>query len=379
MTGPMDAKLVQARMQGQDLARRKMEMDSLRARLGDSRTREQRLREACEGFESIFVQKLWKQMRTNVPKEGYLHSKDEEFWQDMFDKELSQKMTKAGGIGLSDMLFEQLQSKLEGAGRATAPSRIVNPLPVKSLSSSPVKVQEPVAIDADLYTPVKEESPITPIQPIPRPEVPPEFSVEDRAVYEKVEQLANKLLSQAEKTPNFEPSIPQPASTPSDHMTDGSTQISTSGMGGPSLRSPDMGMLDWPLPGRITSGFGWRNSPFTGEREWHAGVDIAGNIGDPIAAAWDGKVVFAGEKEGYGNLVVLEHAGGWRSYYGHTSKMDVQEGDVVHSGNKIAEVGNTGRSTGPHLHFEIRQGELAWNPEQVRSRLMAGLTVGRKE
>ena len=99
---------------------------------------------------------------------------------------------------------------------------------------------------------------------------------------------------------------------------------------------------------------------------------------NPWQPCWDGKVVFAGEKGDYGKLVVLEHAGGWRSYYGHNSELNVEVGDVVTAGRKIAEVGDTGRSTGPHLHFELRQGELAWNPEQIRNRLMAGLSIGKR-
>jgi murein DD-endopeptidase MepM/ murein hydrolase activator NlpD len=149
------------------------------------------------------------------------------------------------------------------------------------------------------------------------------------------------------------------------------------GMGGPLEPSPDMATINWPLPGPISSNFGWRKDPFTGKKAWHSGVDISGNTGDSVAAAWDGKVIYSGEKKGYGKLVVLEHPNGWRSYYGHNSNLNVEVGENIAAGRKIAEVGSTGRSTGPHLHFEVRQGELAWNPQQIRSRLMAGLPIGR--
>ena len=130
--------------------------------------------------------------------------------------------------------------------------------------------------------------------------------------------------------------------------------------------------LNWPVSGRISSGFGWRMSPFTGERTFHSGVDIAARQGDTVEACWDGQVIFSGLKDGYGRVVILEHPGGWQSYYGHNSENSVQVGDKVKAGEKIASIGNTGRSTGPHLHFELRRDGLAWDPEKIQQRLAAG-------
>ena len=79
-----------------------------------------KLREACEGFESIFIQKMWQEMRKSVHQSTLLHSRDEQFWQDMYDQELAKKMTSVGGIGLADMMFEQLSSHLTSASRSTA-------------------------------------------------------------------------------------------------------------------------------------------------------------------------------------------------------------------------------------------------------------------
>ncbi|NMC48429.1 MAG: M23 family metallopeptidase, partial [Desulfovibrio sp.] len=111
-----------------------------------------------------------------------------------------------------------------------------------------------------------------------------------------------------------------------------------------------------------TSAYGWRSDPFTGKTAWHAGMDIAAATGEPVAACWDGQVVFAGRKGGYGNTVILEHHGGWCSVYGHLSQIEVAEGDSVPAGRKIAEVGSTGRSTGPHLHFELRYADASVDP-----------------
>ena len=87
-TAPVDPSLALQEATSSDLARRKLDMDALRKRLGDSSTKQEKLRESCEGFEAIFLQKMWEQMRKTVPKEGYLHSKDEEMYQSLFDIEL---------------------------------------------------------------------------------------------------------------------------------------------------------------------------------------------------------------------------------------------------------------------------------------------------
>ena len=137
MTAPVDPKLATAASAQHELTQRKLEMDALRKRLRTDPSKEQKLREACEGFESIFVQKMWEQMRATLPKEGYLHSKEEEFWQSMFDQELAKKMTSAGGIGLADMIYEQLSTKLTDASRTTAPSSVREPVPVKPVSLVP--------------------------------------------------------------------------------------------------------------------------------------------------------------------------------------------------------------------------------------------------
>lgn len=122
-----------------------------------------------------------------------------------------------------------------------------------------------------------------------------------------------------------------------------------------------------PLWGRITSRFGPRIHPIFGTPDFHTGVDFAVPEGTPVHAAASGVVSFAGERGGYGLLVVVEHRGGFSTYYGHLSKILVEVGQYVEQGQVIALSGNTGLSTGPHLHFEIRrQGRpidpLPWLP-----------------
>lgn len=112
----------------------------------------------------------------------------------------------------------------------------------------------------------------------------------------------------------------------------------------------------WPVAGggRISSGFGARLSPFTKERSYHYGVDIAGPYGTPILAVADGTVSYAGWRNGYGWFLIINHANGYQTAYGHNSKLLVSSGQKVKRGEKIALIGNTGRTTGIHCHFEVR-------------------------
>jgi murein DD-endopeptidase MepM/ murein hydrolase activator NlpD len=112
-----------------------------------------------------------------------------------------------------------------------------------------------------------------------------------------------------------------------------------------------------------SSGFGWRADPFHGERKFHSGVDLSAPMGTPIGAARGGTVIHAGPAGGYGNLVIVDHGDGVTSRYAHCSSIEVAKGDPVSAGQRIARVGSTGRSTGPHLHFEVRNAGTAIDPE----------------
>ena len=110
----------------------------------------------------------------------------------------------------------------------------------------------------------------------------------------------------------------------------------------------------WPVMGRITSRFGERLDPFGGEGEFHRGLDIASHYGDDVRAAADGVVVWVGNREGYGRVVIIDHGFGITTWYAHLSAYDTQEGTRVHRGDVIAQEGDSGRATAPHLHFEVR-------------------------
>jgi len=118
------------------------------------------------------------------------------------------------------------------------------------------------------------------------------------------------------------------------------------------------------LEGTVTSGYGFRDDPISGERDFHTGVDIAAPAGSPVSAAYTGTVAQVGESAVYGNFVTLRHEN-FETRYCHCLCALVQEGDTVAAGDPIALVGATGRATGPHLHLELRYDGLAADPMQA--------------
>ena len=118
------------------------------------------------------------------------------------------------------------------------------------------------------------------------------------------------------------------------------------------------------IGGAYNSNFGWRIDPFSGQHSYHEGIDFAGGMGTPILAAAGGVVVYAEYHAAYGNMVEVDHGNDLVTRYAHASKLNVKVGEMVLRGAKIAEMGSTGRSTGTHLHFEVRQRGVSVNPAQ---------------
>ena len=119
----------------------------------------------------------------------------------------------------------------------------------------------------------------------------------------------------------------------------------------------------WPTRGWVTSGFGYRKSPFTGLREMHEGWDIGARSGSAVRATADGMIIFAGRERGYGKLIEIDNGYGVVTRYGHNSKNLIKVGNKVKRGQIVALVGNTGRSTGPHLHYEVLVNGVPANPK----------------
>jgi murein DD-endopeptidase MepM/ murein hydrolase activator NlpD len=135
-----------------------------------------------------------------------------------------------------------------------------------------------------------------------------------------------------------------------------------SGRGGARYTGKWSGHFLTPVQGRISSPFGWRNHPVWHTRRFHNGIDIAVAAGTPIKAADKGLVIHAGWWGAYGNCIIIDHGSGWSTMYGHCSSLLVSKGDVVTRGETIGRVGNTGVSTGPHLHWTVWKNGNAVNP-----------------
>lgn len=128
-----------------------------------------------------------------------------------------------------------------------------------------------------------------------------------------------------------------------------------------------------PVTGPISSDYGWRKDPIDGLTRFHTGVDFDVPANTTVKSFMEGEVTFSGWEQGYGNLVEIKHPNGMVSRYGHNSELRVKEGDYVDSGAVIALSGSSGRSTGPHLHFELRKGEFSLNPDKIIEKLNPGL------
>lgn len=305
----------------------KLQIDSLQKSLaGGGDAKEAKLRKACQGFESVFISKLFAQMRATVPKDGILHGQYEDQYYSMFDKAMCDKMAENGGIGLADMMYRQLKSRVLGGGEKTETGDVL-------------PANRPVGHGG---TGIASDRLPMPAQGLPR---------------------GGRSVPAQNLSASVTAALARPGTgllAPSHEPAEGSGQISDA-MAATQAAQP----MAAPTTGSISSEYGWRSDPFKGKQAWHAGMDIAAAEGDAVAACWDGKVVYAGQKGGYGNVVEVEHPGGWKSVYGHLRSYGVQVGDTVAAGGKIAEVGSTGRSTGPHLHFELRRGSEAVDPHSL--------------
>ncbi|WP_428560127.1 MAG: peptidoglycan DD-metalloendopeptidase family protein [Solidesulfovibrio sp. DCME] len=303
----------------------KLRLDAVRQSVAPGKTKEAKLREACQGFESVFISQLFKEMRATVPKDGMLHGHYEDQYYSMFDKAMSDKMAADGGIGLADMMYRQLRGQVLSKD-AAAKVQPGDTLP----ANRPTAAHGAFGLGTERVPVSGQSAPAAP-----------------RGI----------------EAQHFSPAVAAALARPG---VSGLAAAHTPQAGSDAAAALQAGLpLAAPVSGDITSDYGWRDDPINGKKAWHAGMDIAAPAGDPVAACWDGTVTYAGTKGGYGNVVEVTHAGGWKSVYGHLRTASVKAGDVVAAGEKIAEVGSTGRSTGPHLHFELRRDGETVDPKTL--------------
>jgi murein DD-endopeptidase MepM/ murein hydrolase activator NlpD len=275
------------------------------------------LRQAAEQFEAILLMQLTSALNNSADD-----SEDSLFGSDggtglakqMFSEQIAGTMAQSGGIGLADMLMNQFAAKTSGAAEKNT------------------KLETAVSAVKD----IKEKS----AEPANKPAGVDLSKPADSAAGEQVSRLTRPRIV-------AETAAPAP-------LLGGSADVVA-----PVAESVKFQM---PLRGRISSDFGLRFHPIDRVHKFHRGVDIAAPRGTPIGAAADGKVIFAGWNRGYGKTVIIEHPDGRRTRYGHADKLYVEEGDAVQAGQTIGAVGSTGKSTGPHLHFEIIENDRQIDP-----------------
>ncbi len=285
------------------------------------------VRRAAMEFEALLLKQLTAALNPSEEEDdGLFGSNESSFYKQMFSEQLATAMARNGGVGLADVIVQRLGGKAaavepRGAQRAVETARLVR-------ASSP----------GETHNETIKHGAAQPVTPGVSNSVPREM-------------LATTTSSAA--TPHVAPSaVSAPTAVP--HARNAAAAAATAAVA-----------LHLPLKGRVSSGFGARHDPLRGGIRRHTGVDIAAPSGTPIAAAAAGKVVFAGRRGGYGNLVEIEHADGQRTRYAHTARLLVKVGDEVKPGQAIATVGSTGRSTGPHLHFEVKKDGARIDPLQA--------------
>jgi murein DD-endopeptidase MepM/ murein hydrolase activator NlpD len=184
-----------------------------------------------------------------------------------------------------------------------------------------------------------------------------------------VAKIIGQKLAQSENLPPLEtsasglpPTLPQRVPQVSSELPARPATAPPSADGHVEIRANPEHVPIMPVSGQISSGFGWRQDPIDGHASFHCGVDFAAPAGTPITAVEEGQVVFSGKSPQYGNVIVIEHPNKMQTLYAHLAERDVEEGDQVNRKQLIGKVGSTGRSTGPHLHFEVLEQHHNVNP-----------------
>jgi flagellar protein FlgJ len=327
----------------------------------DSKPTAEQLKKAAVQFEAVLLMQLTSAMNgTNNDDEDALFGTDagSGLAKQLFSEQMATVMAESGGFGISDIIMRQLggQKVPAGTGGIKSLSDIVSS--VKGLKDSvdaPIKL-EPRAIEARKNIRSLESQPI-----IGDPnEVQIISTAEDDLRANGIDDSLKNLVldgrvvntTRARVVPN----------APVVELGGAMTERVTTAV--PEIK------FQKPASGRISSDFGSRFHPIDKRSKFHGGLDIAIPSGTTVSAAAEGTVTFAGRKGGYGNLVIVQHPDGRETRYAHLALISVAVGDPVTQGEPIALSGSTGKSTGPHLHFEIRENGVAVDPQRFLSNVL---------
>ncbi|MBI1764120.1 MAG: peptidoglycan DD-metalloendopeptidase family protein [Acidobacteria bacterium] len=256
-------------------------------------------------------------------------------------------MARNGGVGLADVLVQRLGGKAAAVAESHSTQRAVETARLLRENNAAERPAVATPVSVGVCLPPATEPAATPTNQAAAQ------SVAHLPTQTTLRELPAALRGVA--SPHLAPSAVSAPPAAAANLARNATASA----------APVAVALRIPLHGRISSNFGVRHDPLHGGVRRHGGVDIAAPPGTPIAAAAGGTVVFAGRRGGYGNLVEIEHADGQRTRYAHAARLLVQAGDEVKPGQTIATVGSTGRSTGPHLHFEVNKDGAHVDPLQA--------------
>lgn len=280
----------------------------------------------AQEFEAMLMLQMVRQMRQSLlSEEDQEQGLGNDRWTETFDVEYARYLTeKGGGVGLADFIRSQLDAKAASQSPAAgAPG---------STAAGTADAGEPRTSDRPSSVPLVIPSPVPVAIPAANPTAAPSAA---------------------------------PLAAPAGAPVRAAEAAQRAGVDD---AAEEEEALQLPLDAATTSKFGWRGDPFHGQRRFHSGVDLRAAYGTEVPAAGAGRVTFAGERGGYGTLVVVQHADGMETRYAHLSAAGVKEGDRVDGGQVIGRVGSSGRSTAPHLHFEVRINGARVDPELVASR-----------
>jgi murein DD-endopeptidase MepM/ murein hydrolase activator NlpD len=310
----------------------------------------------------------------------------------MFSEQLANTMSQAGGVGLADVIMRQFgvapvkpaSGGVRDLSKAVTSIRNAEESPIRrSNSRAPFIDRSAKAVPVDMTFKGNADD----------FEVISTFEAEARSIGLEESQrnliLDGKVVNttRARIVPNAPAAEitaslnkdypPNPAVKKSPAVTKGAQPGAPASMASSMsvtrdevIEEPREVEYQMPVTGRLSSGFGSRYHPIDKKTKFHSGLDLAVPTGTRVNAAADGVVEFAGWKGGYGNLVVLRHPDGRQTRYGHLDKILVSEGDKLSAGQQFAISGSTGKSTGPHLHFEVRENGQVVNPLKIMSNVL---------
>jgi murein DD-endopeptidase MepM/ murein hydrolase activator NlpD len=305
----------------------------------------EQVKHLAQEFEAMFISEMMRGMRESLLSEEEAQGLGSETMTDTFDSEFGRSMSSAGGLGLARIMIEGLNKQLgTTAGASTAPATSGAMAAATTAATAAMSATSATMASATASASLPAANSVAATSAHP-----------PAAVMRSALAAKNPRLLQTFSAPKLV-AVPSAPAEDSGASTAVPSAISSPGASPASeLSGAASGVQFRALPGQVTSKFGWRADPFTGRAQFHAGTDIRLAYGHDVQSVAAGRVKSVGEQSGYGLTVVIDHGQGLETRYAHLSNASVKAGDVVDSGQVVARSGNSGRSTGPHLHLEARQ------------------------